>query len=56
MAYTMDFNIWVKPWFFRNRAATPLMTPAITEAPSETNAFEFLSSFFFFVNNTDLHI
>ena len=38
------FNICVQFWFSRNRAATPLISPVITEAQSEGNAFKFVSS------------
>ena len=37
MAYTMDINICIKSLFSRNRVAAPLLTPVITEAPSEAN-------------------
>ena len=44
MAYTMEFNIWIIFWLSSNRAAAPLLTPAITAAPPEANDFKSLSS------------
>ena len=44
MAYAMEFNIWVIFWLSSNRAAAPLLKPAITAAPPEANAFKSLSS------------